>query len=195
MVVAAFDFDGTLTTRDSLWLFLRYYRGKWGFWWRIFSLLPTLLAFRFRWIKGYQAKERVLTRFLRGEDSGKIYEKGETFTREVLPKFLRKQALERLAWHQAKGHTCFLVTASPTFWTLPFANQHSLTLIATQPQIKNGIFTGKIVGKNNQGPEKARRLEELLEGKQVRERYAYGDTAGDKEMLAWADKAYFRSFS
>ncbi|MEM6630258.1 MAG: HAD-IB family hydrolase, partial [Bacteroidota bacterium] len=172
MIVAAFDFDGTLTTRDSLWLFLRYFRGRWGFWWRTFSLLPTLIAFRMGWLKGYQAKERVLARFLKGVDSEKIFEKGEAFTQEVLPKYLRKEALDRLAWHQRKGHTCFLVTASPSFWTLSFANQQRLTLLSTLPLIRNGIFTGRIEGKNNQGPEKVNRLEKALASYEVRERFA-----------------------
>ena len=107
---------------------------------------------------------------------------------------IREPAMNRLLWHQAKGHQCFLVTASLSFWTQDWAKQHHLTLISSKGKIVNGIFTGKLDGLNCWGKEKRRRVEALVDPDSIDIIYAYGDSQGDKEMLQWADRASFRLY-
>jgi phosphatidylglycerophosphatase C len=49
-----------------------------------------------------------------------------------------------------------------------------------------GRATGRLIGGNCRGPEKVRRLREWL-GAEPAELWAYGDSAGDDELLAFAD--------
>jgi phosphatidylglycerophosphatase C len=53
-------------------------------------------------------------------------------------------------------------------------------------------FTGSLVGANCRGPEKERRLREWLDGEGFGSYvlYAYGDSAGDDQMLAMADHPF-----
>ncbi|MEO0583699.1 MAG: HAD-IB family phosphatase, partial [Bacteroidota bacterium] len=116
------------------------------------------------------------------------------FTDEVLTGMIRPAAIRKLEWHQTQNHTCILVTASLSIWTQAIADKLGLALIATKPEIEGGIFTGNIEGANNYGPEKVVRIRKWLSDQKLEASYAYGDSRGDREMLAWADQAFYRRF-
>ncbi|MEZ4827226.1 MAG: HAD family hydrolase [Bacteroidia bacterium] len=194
-IVAAFDFDGTITRRDSMLAFIRFVRGDLVFWGGMCVLLPVLIPFKLKLISEKRAKEIMLTFFLGGMHSQTLWEKGAQFADEKIPAIVRPAALARIRWHQAEGHMCFLVTASLTFWVRAWAEKEGFILIATKPEISGGIFTGKISGANCKGMEKVHRLEEILAGTSPSKKYAYGDTSGDKPMLQWADEGFYRHFS
>src|SRR3990172_12008126 len=78
-VFAVFDFDGTLTSRDTLLPFLFYVCGVQAFIWHVTLLVPVLAAYAFGIVGNEVAKERVLTRFLAGKPSRSIEEKAEEF--------------------------------------------------------------------------------------------------------------------
>ena len=194
MTIAAFDFDGTLTKRDSLWAFLRYYRGNWGFLWRIMLLSPWIIAYMLKISPAHRVKGKVLSLFLKGESSEKIFQKGAAFCQELLPGMLDQKGMDKLFWHKTQGHRCYLITASLDFWTKSFAQTQGLTLIATRGEIQDGTFTGKIQGKNCKGKEKVKRLLAELPSGDIKASYAYGNSAGDKELLEWADNAFYKRF-
>jgi len=188
MTIAAFDFDGTLTRKDTLWEFTRYVAGTGKWMMGIVHLIPVLVGFKLGKISNQTAKERVLTHFLGGMDAEELYHLGERFAVEKLPGILRMHALEKLLWHSEEGHRCYIVTASLDIWVKAFADQYHLELVSSLPEIKDGIFTGKIAGKNCRGPEKVRRLTAALGDHVPDLTYAYGDSGGDRELLAWADR-------
>ena len=191
--VAAFDFDGTITRKDSFMAFIRYVKGdiRWVIGMGLLS--PLMAAYMVGLISNNRAKEYVLAYFFKGESEQKMYEWGAQFYQEELHTFIRPAALDRIQWHQQQGHQCFLVTASFTFWTRAWAEANGLTLVATEPQIVEGKFTGKIQGENCYGPGKVKRLQALLAGEPPMT-YAYGDTQGDRELLAWAQESRYRPF-
>ena len=56
------------------------------------------------------------------------------------------------------------------------------------------LVTGRLDGPNCRGPEKLRRLHEWLRGEELSDRaeiWAYGDSAGDRELLAGASRSFF----
>lgn len=65
-IVAAFDFDGTITTSDSLRHFLLYLLGSRRFILTAIRSLPTLIAFKLGFIHNEEAKVRILNRVIRG---------------------------------------------------------------------------------------------------------------------------------
>jgi phosphatidylglycerophosphatase C len=192
--IAAFDFDGTFITGDSMSAYLRLIYRRREIARGAFSLFPILAAYRSGQVSRTVAKERLLGYFLGGRSMVELEALGETLADQVLPRRIRPKALERLRWHQTEGHRCILITASLTFWTAPFARNYGLELIATQPEVIDGCFTGRLCGPNNYGPEKVNRLEQLVPSDQIGYLYAYGDTEGDRELLARANEGQYRPF-
>lgn len=194
ITVAAFDLDGTLTRRDTLMAFGRFLLGEAAWVLSMLHFLPDALAFRAGLIGRQEAKERLLCRWIGGRESEAVYARGEAFGQQVLPGLLRPQGLARLRWHRAQGHRCFLVSASLDVWLRGWAASEGLELICSRAEVAAGRTTGKLAGLNCHGPEKVRRLQAVLEGQEVAYAYAYGDSQGDKELLAWASEAHWRPF-
>ena len=194
-VVAVFDFDGTLTRRDSLLPFLWQVAGPWAFIWNGAVLLPTLLQYALGILENGPAKERVLGQFLAGKPTGEIRAVAESFAAERVPSLLDPEAERRLRWHQEQGHTTVLVTASPELYAQPWAEAEGFDkALGTRLETKDSVFTGQFATPNCYGSEKTRRLE--VEGPDLRGTavYAYGNSRGDRELLDMADRGFYQSF-
>lgn len=193
-IVAAFDFDGTLTRRDTLFPFLLYVVGPAVFARHMLVLSPVLAAYGLGLMRNDVAKVRVLTRFLRGMNIDALQEKATQFALQELPHLLRNEAMQRLAWHKKQGHRCVVISASLELYVHPWAIKAGFDdVIASHLETQtDGRISGNLAGKNCYGSEKIRRLETLLGPISAYALYAYGDSRGDKELLAAADHAYYR---
>lgn len=193
-VVAAFDFDGTLTRRDTLLPFLLYTLGATEVARHAIVLSPILAGYALGLIGNGAAKERVLVRCLSGMRKDQLQQQGERFAAYVLPELLRQDAMQRLEWHKQQGHRCIVISASMELYVRPWALKAGFDdVIATRLEIQeDGCITGKLSGANCFGVEKMRRLEALLGNRGGYTLYAYGDSRGDKELLSGADYAYYR---
>lgn len=195
MVVAAFDFDGTVTRSDSLFPFLRFAVGSGRFAVKLAASLPTLAGYAAGWVRNDVAKERVLERFFAGVPIAALNIAGAKFARERLPELVRPAALARLNWHRTQGHRCILISASLQLYLQPWARSVGFdAVIGSELEVREGhIATGRLAGGNCHGAEKVRRLEHLLGSREGYYLYAYGDSRGDRELLAAADSAYYRT--
>jgi HAD superfamily hydrolase (TIGR01490 family) len=193
-VVAAFDFDGTLTRRDTLFPFLLHTLGITAFVRHVFALSPTLAGYGLGLIRNDIAKEKVFVRCLAGMSMDELRQKGELFAANVLPNLLRPEAMQRLRWHKQQGHRCVVISASLDLYVRPWAIAVGFDdVIATHLQtLDAGHVTGKLSGANCFGIEKVRRLQALLVDRDSYTLYAYGDSRGDRELLSSADYAYYR---
>lgn len=194
-MVAAFDFDGTITYYDSLRLFLRHFLGTKRFIQALFALAPTLIRFQLGLMKNDEAKQRALAYTLGGKQIEEIEEAGKVFGENFLPQIVRPKAAERIAWHKAQGHTLVLVSASIETYLIPWAKKMGFDAVcASQIEVQNGCATGNLCSRNCWGPEKVSRLSALLGDLNRYELYAYGDTRGDQELLACAQHPHYRMF-
>ena len=193
-VVAAFDFDGTITYRDTLFPFLFYVGGFVKTVGKLLWLSPMLAGYVMGIVSRQETKERVLTSFFQGMSLEKLRDYGKKFVEEKMPRLLKPEALQRLRWHQEQGHRCVLVTASVDAYVEPWAKQAGFDdIISSKIAVDSGsLITGKLAGNNCWGVEKTRRLEALLGPRDRYCLYAYGDSRGDLEMLAFADYTYYR---
>jgi len=193
-VVAAFDFDGTLTRRDTLLPFLLYMFGATTVMRHTFVLSPTLIGYALGWIRNDVAKERVFARCLAGIKLDTLQQQGERFAMEVLPGLLRKEAMTRLDWHKKQGHRCIVISASLNLYVRPWAIKVGFDdVIASHLEaLADGSITGNLSGGNCFGAEKVIRLEALLGPSNEYVLYAYGDSRGDRELLSVADYAYYQ---
>ena len=194
-VVAAFDFDGTLTYHDSLLPFAIYTQGKMRSTLNLTVELPRLLGFVLKIVPRQCAKEGLLRRFFGGEHVETVSKWGQEFAHKGIPLLLRPEAMERFHWHKQQGHRCVIVSASVDVYLNPWGYSVGFNdVLGSRLAVDDHLITGKLEGQNCWGPEKVKRLEQLLGPKSGYELYAYGDSRGDKEMLELADHAYNGTF-
>ena len=192
--LVAFDFDGTLTVRDSFVAFLRWRVGAPAFLVKARWLTPSVIAFvKTRDRGGLKA---AAARLYLGDISREaMAEAALRFAIESFDHLIRPDALACWRRWRADGARLVIVTASPEILIAPFAERLGADdLIGSRLEFDaTGRFTGRLAGANCRGPEKVARLEAAYGGP-VRLAAAYGDTAGDREMLAIADAPGLRVF-
>ncbi|MBM3675528.1 MAG: HAD family hydrolase [Actinobacteria bacterium] len=188
--VAAFDFDGTITSRDTLGPFLARVVGRARVV-RALALRSPVLAASLVGLADRDAeKERLVGRLLAGRDAAALCAEGVAYANELgAAQAFRPDTLERVAWHRAEGHDIVVVSASLDVYLEPLGPELGVNhVICTSLEVVDGRVTGHLVGGNVRGPEKARRLRAWLGDGPV-ELWAYGDSAGDHDLLAMADHA------
>jgi phosphatidylglycerophosphatase C len=192
--VVAFDFDGTLTVRDSFTQFLRWRAGRGGWFAGLTRMTPDLA----RWVADRdrgRLKAASVREFLKGTPRVQLEADAEAFALQVWPGFLRYDAVA--CWNDwgKKGAYRVIVTASPETTVAPFARRLQADALLGTPLAFDGDdrVAGGFAGPNCRGEEKVRRLRAVF-GDDVRLAAAYGDTSGDTEMLAIADEAGYRRF-
>ncbi len=184
-VVALFDFDGTLTEKDAYLSFIKYVHG-WKFYLGFFLLSPILVLFYLKIVKRTFAKETTVALFFRNWSREKFSDYALSFCATQIPGMLRKEAIQRMNWHKSQGHRVVVVSANFREIIEVWCKKNGLELLCTELEIQENKITGKFSRPNCYGPEKVHRISEVLEPK-AHELFSYGDTNGDKEMLALAD--------
>jgi phosphatidylglycerophosphatase C len=190
MNIAFFDFDGTITSRDSFPDFIIYATGYMNFLVGLMILSPILLGYKLKLISNWQTKEIVLSHFFKDWDLAAFTDRSSRYARERLPRIIRETSLKQISWHKSRGDQVVVVTAAIDLWLKGWCDAHGLDLIATQLEVRNGKLTGRLATKNCYGPEKVRRIKEKYNLEEFSQIYAYGNGPGDEEMLALADCAY-----
>lgn len=194
-VVAAFDFDGTITTKDTLFHFAKFVLGPFAFYKAIFFFLPTAFKLFAKQMSNAKAKEVLFSLFFKSIEIEKLQEFGKQYAMEI-DKILNKEAVEKIIYHKNKEHKLVIVSASVEIWILPWAKQMGFEkVIATKAEIQNGKITGKFASANCNGPEKPVRLLEQYPKRNDYQLYAYGDTTGDLPLLKLADYPFYRKFN
>jgi phosphatidylglycerophosphatase C len=184
--IVAFDFDGTITVRDSFRAFLRWRAGPLGYAAGLVRLAPAALAYLARPDRG-ALKAAMVGVFLKGVARGTLEAEAEAFAEHAAPRLFRPDALAAWERHRAEGALLVIVTASPDLLVAPFAARLGADrLLGTRLVFDaEGRVEGALHGLNCRGAEKVVRLEAAF-GPGLRLAAAYGDSAGDREMVAIA---------
>lgn len=185
--VAVFDFDGTLIRKDSFLEFIKFVFGKRAFLTGFFLNSPYLVAFKLKLYPNWKAKERVFSYFFRGMAYEQFCRLGQDFA-AALPAMQKSRQVDALRNHKLAGHRVYVVSASVEEWVAPWClNLGVDNVLATNVEVKEGRLTGRLLSKNCYGQEKVNRLLEVEPERNSYILHAYGDSRGDKEMLAFAD--------
>lgn len=193
--IVAFDFDGTLTIRDSFTAFLRWRVGAAGWAIGLAKMAPALVAYIGDRDRG-RIKAASVREFLLGVDRATLEAEAERYADQVWDRFMRPDALACWkAWGEKGAHRV-IVTASPETTVAPFARRLGAEgLLGTQLVFDaQDRVTGAFAGENCRGEEKVRRLRAAY-GDDMMLAAAYGDTSGDTEMIAVAEEKGFRVFT
>ncbi len=192
--IAFFDFDGTITRKDTLFEIIRFHKGKAALYAGMTLLSPLLVLFKMKVISNQRMKEIVLRFYFNGTPVAVFQEECDAFCRERLPELLRPKAVNAIAWHLSEGHAVYIVTASAENWVRPWAETLGVPVLGSRLAIHDGRITGLLQGKNCNGDEKVCRIRESVKLTPYQTIYAYGDSGGDKEMLELAQHKGFREF-
>ena len=192
--IAFFDFDGTITTKDTLLEFIKYNKGNLRFYLGFLLNSPYLLAYKLKIISNQSAKEKVLRFFFKNMPLAHFEQKCRDFTAHALPALMRPKALEEIKNLQQQGISVVIVSASPENWIQTWANMMQAKLIATRLEVKNNQLTGKINEFNCYGEEKVRRIMQNYRLSEYDAIFAYGDSSGDKPMLSLATRSHYKPF-
>ena len=192
--IALFDFDGTITTDDSLLKFIRFVVGDRRFLLGLVVLSPMLVLYKLKLIPNYKAKQYMLSWFFKGMSKDAFLKVANEYSLVHIDKILRPKAIEKINWHKNQGHKVVVVSASIECWLRPWCEKNGLELLATKLEIKDDIVTGKLLSKNCYGVEKINRIKEIYNLKDFEYIYSYGDSSGDKEMLELAHEKFYKPF-
>ncbi len=191
VTVAAFDFDETLTKHDSVVPFLRNLSTRRRF---AVGLLRQTLRVLPMAARGDRNALRALATQLvcSGRPVADINVAADAHGSALLANGLRADTLRRLRWHLDAGHRVVIVSASyEVYVTVVAAGLGDVDVLATRLEVVDGVCTGRLDGPNCRGPEKVERLNGWLTAQGLTRGeitlYAYGDSRGDHELLAWAD--------
>ena len=189
--VYAFDFDGTLTNRDSLLAFIRYAKGTTAFCLGFLLHAPWLVLMLLGLYPNWKAKQRVFSYFFRGMPLEAFDTLCQAFAKDNRH-LLRPLALQTIEKARSEEAEVVIVSASIDNWVQPFFPD--VKVIGTQVEVINGRLTGRFLTKNCYGQEKVNRLLVFLPDRHTYKLIAYGDSRGDQELLAFADEAHFKPF-
>lgn len=203
--IYCFDFDGTLTTHDTLIEIIRYHAGSWKLLWGFLLYSPILVLMKLHLYPNWKAKQLIFTHFFGGMQIETFNCLCKQFAKSR-QSLLRPHMIDLIRQALEARQQVFIVSASIDNWVRPFFDQQGivgLEVIGTEVETHHGLLTGRFSTPNCYGEEKVRRISQALtitkgEAKPVvvpfdRTHYyivAYGDSRGDKQMLAFADEGY-----
>lgn len=113
----------------------------------------------------------------------------EAFMCEVIRPAIRDNAVELVQQHMTRGDLCAIVTATNDFVTAPIARAFGIPhLIATNAELRNGRYTGRMEGVPSFQAGKIVRVDEWLRGMGLTrddfaETWFYSDSPNDLPLL------------
>ena len=186
VTVAAFDVDNTLTVRDCVVPFMKSVGGIS----RLSKVLLTDIGETFQSVRRRDRdslKMKFVDGVFAGKDAREVESLGIQFASKVADKWLRSDVATRMRWHQEQGHVVILVSASLGAYLHPLGDLLEVdAVLCTELEEMDGLLTGKLIGQNCRGKEKASRVQKWCQDSGIATEdlvYAYGDSSGDTELL------------
>ncbi|MBJ6982163.1 MULTISPECIES: HAD family hydrolase [unclassified Luteimonas] len=192
MPLALFDFDGTITTHETMPEFLRRSVPRRRLLAGQLLFAPLVIGYKMGLVSGTFIRSLIVRFGYSGVPVSVVEARGLEFARSHLPGTLRPEALQRIAWHRSQGHAIVVVSGGLEAYLRPWCEAHGLELVCSVLEQRDGILTGRYEGPQCVLAEKARRVGERYDLKAYPAIYAYGDTAEDRHLLGLATERYYR---
>ena len=194
--IYAFDFDGTLTTKDTLLEFIRFAKGSGQMFRGFLFFSPLLLLMKLHLYPNWKAKQQVFSYFFKGMNIDDFNALCTHFA-EQNKHLLRPAGIEKVRQAiEEEQATVLIISASIDNWVRPFFDEidKKIQVLGTQIETTGGRLTGQFTTKNCYGQEKVNRLTALYPHREAYDLIAFGDSRGDKELLDFADKGFYKPF-
>lgn len=192
--IAFFDFDGTITSHDTMLELAKFYKGKKTFYKGMIFLLPSLIAMKLKLVSNEETKQKLLTLFFKGMAVSEFQNLCNRFIKERLPQLIRPKAIEMITQLKKENTTIVVVSASADNWVKPWCDENGIKFIGSCLEVVNERVTGRLNGPNCNHLEKVNRIKANYHLSDFNEIYCYGDTKGDKPMLGLATHSFYKPF-
>ena len=193
--IAAFDFDGTITTKDSFSQFIIFSKGYSRFFLGLLIYSPFLIAYKLRLYPNWKIKEKLFSYFYKNTREDEFNQWGEAFANKI-DRITKPKAIEAIKKHMAENATVIIVSASIANWIKPWGQKNGIEIIlSTEVETDNTKrLTGKLRTRNCNGKEKVNRIAATFPNREEYYLIAYGNSRGDKEMIEFADNGRYHHF-
>lgn len=192
MDLALFDFDGTLSVRETFGAFLREAVSPRRLAAGHLLLAPLVAGYRLRLVPGSLTRAGIMAYAFRGACATRLAACGQRFADQHLPSLLRPEAMRRLAWHRDRGDTVAVVSGALDVYLQPWCRAQGVASLCSALAQRGGRLTGRYRGPQCVGAEKARRVRAHYDLARFGRIFAYGDTHEDLALLQLAHEAYYR---
>ncbi|MCZ6593851.1 MAG: HAD family hydrolase [Bacteroidetes bacterium] len=189
-----YDFDGTITNKDTLFDFLKFSTANSNYYGGLLLFLPLFVLARGGIIGKDNVKQRFISFFLKGKTRVELSTLSTAYLQRVLGKgILRRSALSSISENKKQG-AIYIVSASLDIWLKAISEHLEVGLICTKANYKNDVFDGKFSTPNCNRDEKPKRVaRELLLDTYGQISY-FGDSKGDFAMKAIVTNFQYRIF-
>ena len=193
--IVAFDFDGTITVKDSFFRFIVFTKGRCRLLLGLLACSPFLVAFKLRLYSRQKAKEKLFSFFYKNTPVDEFNHWCESFTSEI-DAMAKPEAIKAIKKYLNEKATVLIVSASIDTWIKPWAERAGVSaVLSTQAEVdENNRLTGKFHTKNCVRQEKVSRLTAAYPNRNEYTLTVYGNSRGDKELIEFADKGWYRYF-
>ena len=193
-IIAAFDFDGTITSKDTFIEFIRHCFGNARFSFGMLILSPIILLYKLGLLRNDIAKGIVFSFFFKGMKKQRFISYCNSFKNEING-MIKPEAQKKINYHLDENHYLIIVSASMEDWIRPWAMDNEFnSIIGTKLDFNENKISGKFASPNCYGLQKEIRLRKHIPNIDQCILYAYGDSAGDQHLLAMADYPFFRDY-
>jgi HAD superfamily hydrolase (TIGR01490 family) len=193
--IIIFDFDGTITTKDTMLDFVKWHFGLIKFSLGMLKILPKIILYKIGLISNQKAKEDFLTHFFGGMEYDEFVELCKNYSLSEIDGIIKKEAEEKIKFYRTHGHKMIIITASILQWVEPWALKAGFAkVLASEIEVKNSKVTGKIMGKNCYGIEKVNRFISEYNSFENYHTVCFGDSKGDFEILKSSNKSYYKKY-
>jgi len=186
--LALFDFDGTLTMKDSLNEFLKYAVGIKTYFYKLVCFLPIFIGYKLGIISNDKAKQKLLILFFKDWDEKKFKKIAFDFSKERLELILNYEVYNKFLNMKKNGYRVIVISASLECWLKFWCDLHDVELLSTKLKFENSKVTGEFLTPNCYGKEKVNRLKNYLNIDEYDEIISFGDSKADKYIFDISDK-------
>jgi phosphatidylglycerophosphatase C len=190
--LAVFDLDGTLVAGDTFLPFLVGYAVRRRKLRALLTLPWYLVLYLCGRLADWQAKEKLLIAFFRGESRAEIARFADRFGERWVRRRLRPALARILEAHRARGHRLVLLSASPDLYVGAIAGRLEIDLVVcTRVAFDDDLCDGRIAGTNCKAEAKVEALKHALAIEAAPPgSWAYGDSRSDLAILRWVECGY-----
>ena len=189
-----YDFDGTITNKDTLFDFLKFYASNVYYYGGMFIFSPLFVLAKFGFVKKAIVKQRFISFFLKVKSKVELSKLSASYLQHVLDKeILRRSALSSINENKQRG-VVYIVSASLDIWLKAISEHIGVGLICTNANFENDVFDGKFSTPNCNNDEKPKRVAKELQLNTYGQISYFGDSKGDFAMKAIVTNFHYRIF-
>lgn len=191
--IALFDFDGTISTKDSLSEFLKFIEPnpfRYIFFKYIYCFFENI-AYKLKLLSYNDLKKKRINSFFNNKNYDDLVLLGTEFGNNILPKLIKQSALNKIESHLQNNDDVYVVSASLDIILQSWCSKNNINLITNKIDSHKKIYIGADCNYDT----KVIMLKNRVDLGTYNLIYAYGDSEGDIPMLNLAHKSYYKFFN